>query len=258
MQQPWMQQPLSQPAMGQQQPWVMGQGVPWMVGSQFPGPSYPQPTPCPQDNENQHRVRPASEARATRRATRKEAETLEEMRRAGGQKPHTLRVKAGGGIDGGCEGKNAFDEALRSLVPRILDVSILRWKLQQPSSVEKLRSALDSQFEYLEHNLSDVGFKNAVKRQMKTERAKMKAWFMAGKKQCPVFIEPDQWARLCHYWSQPETEQKALMMAQARARVKNTSNVGRTGKAGKVAQLVRPKILSCVCVMDLMFSEYMN
>ena len=68
----------------------------------------------------------------------------------------------------------------------------------------------------------------------------MKGWFLSGKKECPVFIESDQWARLCEYWSKPETEQKAQMMAQARKNVKNTSNVGRAGKAGKEAQLVSP------------------
>jgi hypothetical protein len=66
----------------------------------------------------------------------------------------------------------------------------------------------------------------------------MKGWFMSGKKQCPVFIEPDQWARLCEYWSAPETEQKAQMMAKARTQVKNMSNVGRGGKARKEAELV--------------------
>jgi hypothetical protein len=117
-----------------------------------------------------------------------------ELRRFGGQKPHTLRVRAGGGIDGGYEGKNAFDEVLHSLVPRILDVSILKWKLQHPSSVEKLRSAIDNDFEYLGHSISNIGIKNAVKCQMKIERAKMKGWFMSGIKQCPVFIELYQWA----------------------------------------------------------------
>ena len=198
----------------------------------------PQPTGAAQHLQDHSKVKADSEARAARRATRKEAETNVELRRSRGQKPHILRVKPGGGIDGGCEGKNAFDEALRSLVPRILDVSVLKWKLQHPGSVEKLRSAIDNDFEYLGHSLSDLGFKNAVKRQMKTERAKMKGWFMSGKKQCPVFIEPDQWARLCEYWSAPETEQKAQMMAKARNQVKNMSNVGRTGKAGKEAVLV--------------------
>ena len=51
-----------------------------------------------------------------------------DLRRSGGQKPYTLRMKGGGGIDGGCEGKNAFDEALRNLVLQILDVSVLKWK----------------------------------------------------------------------------------------------------------------------------------
>ena len=149
-----------------------------------------------------------------------------------------MRVKAGGGIDGGCEGKNEFDEALRSLVPRILDVSCVHWKDQPPNSVGKLRSALDAEFEYVGNHLSDKGFKNAVKRQMKTERSKMKAWFLGGKKDCPVTIEPDQWARLCDYWSRPETEEKAKRMANARKQVKRASTVGRAGKAGKELQLV--------------------
>jgi hypothetical protein len=224
--------------MGQQGPWMMGQQMPWMMGGQYPGQWIPQPPPMEQPTKNAGKCKPESEARATRRAARKEVETNVDVRRLGGKKPHTLRVKVGGGIDGGCEGKNAFDEALRSLVPRILDVSILKWKLQHPGSVEKLRSAIDNEFEYLEHNLSDLGFKNAVKRQMKTKRSKMKGWFMSGKKECPVFIEPDQWARLCEYWSKPETEQKAQMMANARRNVKNQLNVGRAGKAGKEAQLV--------------------
>ena len=73
------------------------------------------------------------------------------MRRSDGHKPYALRVKPSGGIDGGCEGKNAFDEALRSMVPRILDVSFLTWKMQNPAAVEKLRAALDNEFEYLDH-----------------------------------------------------------------------------------------------------------
>jgi len=217
---------------------MMGQGMPWMMPNPYQSQWIPPPPTATQHEEDQSKVKADSEARATRRATRKEAETNVDLRRSRGHKPHTLRVKAGGGIDGGCEGKNAFDEALRSLVPRILDVSVLKWKMQHPGSVEKLRSAIDAEFEYVGHTLSDLGFKNAVKRQMKTERAKMKGWFMSGKKQCPVFIEPDQWARLCEYWSAPETEQKAQMMVKARNQVKNMANVGRTGRAGKEAQLV--------------------
>jgi hypothetical protein len=224
--------------MPQQAPWMMGQGMPWMMGQPYANQWMAPPAPGIQQLQDQSKIKTESEARATRRASRKDAETNVEVRRCGGQKPHTLRVKAGGGIDGGCEGKNAFDEALRSLVPRILDVSVFKWKLQHPGSVEKLRAAIDNEFEYLGHSLSDIGFKNAVKRQMKTERAKMKGWFMSGKTQCHVFIEPDQWKRLCEYWSAPEIEQKAQMMAKARNQVKNMLNVGRGGKAAKEALLV--------------------
>lgn len=201
---------------------------PWMQSQQAPA--------APQDEGPT--LKKESEARATRRAHRKERDEATDARQSVGQKPHKVRVKAGGGIDGGCEGKNEFDEALRSLVPRILDVSCVKWEDQSPSSIEKLRSALDNEFEYLENNLSERGFKNAVKMQMKTDRSKMKAWFLSGKKACPVYIEPDQWARLCEYWSKPETEQKAMIMANARNNVKKQSTVGRTGKAGKEAQLV--------------------
>ena len=218
---------------------LMGQQGPWMMGQSYHGQWIPPPPIAEEGTQGAPQVKPESEARAARRVAMKEVEKNVDLRRSGGQKPHTLRVKAGGGIDGGCEGKNTFDEALRSLVPRILDVSISKWKMQDPSSIEKLRATIDNEFEYLEHNLSHLGFKNAVKRQMKTERSKMKGWFMSGKKQCPIFIEPDQWARLCEYWSKPETEQKAQVMANARKQVKNQSNVGRAGKAGKKALLVR-------------------
>ena len=80
---------------------------------------------CGTTPSNHSKVKVDSEARAKRRATRKEAKTNVDLRLSGGQKPYSLRVKAGGGIDGGCECQNAFDEALRSLVRRILDVSVL-------------------------------------------------------------------------------------------------------------------------------------
>ena len=101
--------------------------MPWMMGQQYPNPWIPHPPPTDNNTQNLDKPRPESEARASRRAARKEVETNVETRRSGGQKPHTLMVKQGGGIDGGCEGKNAFDEALRSLVPRILDVSCMTW-----------------------------------------------------------------------------------------------------------------------------------
>lgn len=98
------------------------------------------------------------------RAYKKEIEESVDARQDVGQKPHKVRVKEGGDIHGGCEGKNEFDEALRSLVPTILDVSCEKWKDQSPCSIEKLRRVLDNEFEYVENALSEKGFKNAIKR----------------------------------------------------------------------------------------------
>ena len=85
----------------------------------------PPPAPAAPSNSGPN-LKPESEARALRRAHRKEIEESVDARRAVGKKPQKVRVKASGGIDGGCEGKNEFDEALRSLVSRILDVSCVR------------------------------------------------------------------------------------------------------------------------------------
>ena len=170
--------------MGQPNSWTMAQQflLPWMQS---------QPAPAAPPNQGPN-LKPESEARASRRAHKKEIEVSVDTRRAVGQKPQKVRVKACGGIDGGCKGKNEFDEALRSLVPRILDVSCVRWEEQFPSNIEKLKNVLDNEFEYLENNLSERGFKNAVRRQMKIDRSKMKAWFLGGMKDCPVYIQTDQ------------------------------------------------------------------
>ena len=76
----------------------------------------PQPAPAAQQNEAPD-LKKESEVRAGRRAHRRKIEDAVDARQAGGQKPYNVSVKPGGGIDGGCEGKNESDEALRSLVP---------------------------------------------------------------------------------------------------------------------------------------------
>ena len=157
-------------------------------------------------------MKPKSEARATRRAIRKEIEQKVDAKHIQGRKLHRVRVKASGGIDGGCEGKNE--------VLRILDVSCVKWKDQSPNNIEKLRNAIDSEFEYVGTNLSEKGCKNAVTRKMRMERLKMKGWFLSGKKECPIFNESDQWARLCEYWSKPKYEKKAQRMANAHKQIK--------------------------------------
>ena len=113
---PWVQQLLMPPTSSQQQQWIVGQHGPWMVGQpgpwmmeqQFPG-SWMQPQQATVASAHEGGTTKAeSEARAARRAIRKEMEERVDSRRNQGQKPHRVRVKAGGGIDGGCEGKNEW------------------------------------------------------------------------------------------------------------------------------------------------------
>jgi hypothetical protein len=69
-------------------------------------------------------------------------------RTVAGRKPYTLRVKAGGEIAGRYPGKNAWDAAMRTSVPRMLDMSVLSWKEQSPDAIAELREHLDCDFEY--------------------------------------------------------------------------------------------------------------
>jgi hypothetical protein len=43
---------------------------------------------------------------------------------------------------------------------------------------------------------------------VETKSSKLKARFMARKKNCLVNIEPAHWERLKEYWSKPETNKK--------------------------------------------------
>jgi hypothetical protein len=125
-------------------------------------------------------------------------------RTAAGRKPYTLRVKAGGEIAGreiagGCPGKIAWDAAVRTSVPRTLDMSVLSWKEQSPDAIAELREHLDHDFEYVGYHLTEFGFRNAVKRFMKSERARLKRQYQEGCTACPIHIEEEQWTRLKEY-----------------------------------------------------------
>jgi hypothetical protein len=90
-----------------------------------------------------------------------------------GKKPNQVRMKAGGEIAGGCHRKNAWDAAVRTAVPRILDMNVLSWEGKSTEALNELRDRLDRDFEYVGYNLSKNGFRNVVKRFMKTERSRL-------------------------------------------------------------------------------------
>jgi hypothetical protein len=74
----------------------------------------------------------------------------------------------GGDINGRYDGKNAWDEAVRTLIAQILDFNVLSWGGHVLDSLKKLRVVLDKEFEYEYNEISIVGFKNMVKRWLKT------------------------------------------------------------------------------------------
>jgi hypothetical protein len=115
------------------------------------------------------------------------------------RKPYRLQVKVGGEIARGCPCKSAWDATVRTSVPRMLDMSILSWKEQSPDAIAELREHLDRDFEYVGYHLTEFGFQNAVKRFMKSERARLKRQYQEGHTTCPIHIEEEQWTKLKEY-----------------------------------------------------------
>ena len=97
-------------------------------------------------------------------------------------------MKLGKYVDQGSAGKNAWNDAIRSLVPWLLDMSVIEWEGHRFESLEKLMEALDLEFEYIGCLLSMLGFWDAVKRFIKKERSQLKGKYLAGDTQCPLYI----------------------------------------------------------------------
>jgi hypothetical protein len=169
-----------------------------------------------------------------------------------GKKPHRISVTPAGEIDAACAGKNYWDSLVRTYVPRILDMSVIDWEKQRPQAVQKLRQTLDHNFEYLGNELSVMGFRNAVKRYLKTERSRLKGHLAEfGPKVIPSHIDPDQWERLLQYWGTEKQQKKSETMSMIRRNVKNFASVGRKGRAGKEAALVISRTLNLVERVEL-------
>jgi len=140
---------------------------------------------------------------------KKENDVASEAKQAAGKKPHNIKIKMRSDVDRWCVEKNAWDEVVKTLIPKILDINVLQWEGHEPSSLDKFKVTLDKEFEYVDNELSIVKFKNVVKIWLKTERCKLKAIHLGGKIECPVNIEPTHWEKLKVYWSKPKTKRKA-------------------------------------------------
>jgi hypothetical protein len=79
-----------------------------------------------------------------------------------------------GKIDGACDGKNEWDNALRGLVPQYLNMAIVKVGDQNLVDMSELHRQLDDLFKYFNHELSAHNFKNYIRRFMKSKQAQLK------------------------------------------------------------------------------------
>jgi hypothetical protein len=114
----------------------------------------------------------------------------------------------------------------------------VEWEGQKPEAVQKLRDKLDAEFEYTGNPLSMQGFRNAVKRYLKSERLRLKIQYRLGDTTNPVHIQPAQWKQLKQYWDTEKQVLKSAKMVDARSKIKYVSVVGRKSKARQQALAV--------------------
>ncbi len=91
-----------------------------------------------------------------------------------GLPPLQVEVTKNGKIDGACAGKNIWDDKIRGFAPRHLNMAIVKVGEQNVVDMAELRRVMDTEFEYLHHELSDQGFRDCVRRFMKSERSRLK------------------------------------------------------------------------------------
>jgi hypothetical protein len=102
-------------------------------------------------------------SRMQQRASKRVIEFEATERKEKGLPPHKVQVTRHGKIDGACEGKDAWDGAIRSLAPRVLNMAMVKVTKQDPVDMARLRLQLDGKFEYLGGELSVAGFRDCVR-----------------------------------------------------------------------------------------------
>jgi hypothetical protein len=112
-------------------------------------------------------VKPKNVAKVDRKTYKKDKNATSKAKQVVGKKPHHIQIKVGGDINGRSDGKNAWNEVVRTLIPWILNVNVIDWEHHEPTSLEKLRATINRQFEYVDNELYVVGFRNVVKRWLK-------------------------------------------------------------------------------------------
>jgi hypothetical protein len=81
---------------------------------------------------------------------------------AKGLKRKVVQVNVKARIDGACKGENHWDDNIRSIAPRALDVFIVHVMDRNLANVADLCGHMDKPYEYLNNDLSIKGFEDSV------------------------------------------------------------------------------------------------
>ncbi len=185
------------------------------------------------------RLKVLAESCMQQRASKRTIEFEAIERREKDLPPHKVQVTRHGKIDGACEGKDAWNGAIRSLAPRTLNMAVVKVMEHDLVDMARLHLQLDGKFEYLGGELSAPSFRDCVRRFMKGERTCLKRRYtQKGAKACPLGVDRKQWNKLVIYWQQRDTKIKSEHMVDARGAITNVSHLGRGGKAVIESKLV--------------------
>lgn len=149
-----------------------------------------------------------------------------------------MQVKPSGIIDSGCKGHLKWQEYVRDLTPRMLDMSVVVYEEQKDSSLQKLRDSLSAKFEFVDNEVTPASFDRMIKIWLRKDRERVKRIYGSKTKPPPRYTEKE-WDAMRKYWDLPDTKKKSKKMSDRRSKVVYNPRVGRLGYAGKGAKLVR-------------------
>ena len=182
--------------------------------------------------------------RKARRDSRRLADEESRNREAQGLKPYSVYVRPSGIIDSGCKGHLKWQEYVRDLTPRMLDLSVIDYKEQSEDSISKLWDALTNKFEFVENEVTRDSFDKMIKTWLRKDRERMKRAHISNPKP-PKKLTDSQWENMKKYWNSDNMIQKSEKMSETRKKVNQNPKVGRRGYAGKEVVLVSATVFIC-------------
>ena len=172
-----------------------------------------------------------------RRAQKREADEEASRRQSTGKKPYVVQVRPTGIVDSGCIGHLKWQEYVRDMTPRMLDMSIIRYNDESESSKCTLREVFRKKFDFIENEMTDESMDKMIKLWLRKNRERTKRLY-GGKAKPPAKYNDKQWDALKKYWDLPSSKLQSEKMSETRKKVVHNPRVGRHGYAGKSAEVV--------------------